>query len=334
MENPDKNIYRTLTGVEKMKIQEKAQELSNLLSLWASYYPFIRAKRVPPVAVLVATVLPDLPVNALLLVGKLILFIFAVDDLADEHLLSYAEFNQAAKIWQEIARFGQTNKQAGGDQSISEMVFEIRSELSQLPLFHDLVDVWSHRLGQLCDAMAEEYAYGLRYKASAGETLPVIDEYIKGGIHSVGFPFWGTSVLILLGEPTILVNLEKINEIILQTGAAIRLFNDVRTYEKEVREDNINAITILQNMQIVRDAVLSDEEQLQQAKDDVLTLAGQYTKKCFSLTEQMVTKTGRFEMMIRRIVAFHANFYGSRKHTFDYHTISSSDSFSMIQGEM
>lgn len=332
MEHTEQNVYQTLTGAEKENIQEKAQALTKLLGVWVSCYPFIRAKRVPPVAVLVATVLPLQPLDVSLLVGKLILFIFAVDDLADERLLSYIEFKQAAKVWQDIARFGQTDRQAPEVGCLSAVISEIRRELTRFNLFPNLVDVWADRLGQLCDAMADEYTFGLRYKASQGEILPTIDDYIAGGIHSVGFPFWGTSVLILLSEPAILVNLQKITEIILQTGAAIRLYNDVRTYEKEVSEDNINAITILRDELAAGELALSGEERLQQAQERVLCLAGEYAEKCYALSDHFVTETHQFELMIRRIVAFHANFYGSRKHTFDYHTVSSTDSFSMIQG--
>jgi hypothetical protein len=177
--------------------------------------------------------------------------------------------------------------------------------------------------------MAQEYEYGLRYTAGGKETLPALDEYIQGGIHSLGFPFWGTSVLILLNEPDLLVNLNLINDIIVNTGATIRLYNDIRTYEKEVQEDNINAITIVQAS--LQPSASSDG--FKQAQGIVHKLAEEYARKSNQLAGELHTESGKFEQMIRRIVAFHAYFYGSRSHTHDYHTISSSDSFSMIQGE-
>ncbi len=321
-----------MSGEEKQAIQKNAQELTKLLGFWASRYPVVRAKRVPPVAVLIATVLPLLPQSVALIVGKLILFIFAVDDLADERLLSLADFNKAAQAWQEIAQHGKARVNTVEDSGLSAMIGEIHDDLSQFPLFPDFVSLWASRLGQLCEAMAKEYTFGVEHQASGGQTLPPFDEYVAGGIHSVGFPFWGTSILILLSEPTTLVQLNKINELILQTGAAIRLYNDVRTYQKEVQEANINAITILQKALSGKLPDCSNEELLGRAQANVLRLAGQYAENCFALSEQAVSDTGQFENMIRRIVAFHANFYGSQKHTFDYHTISSSDTFSMIEG--
>lgn len=332
MANAESDSFQTMTDEEKQKTREKAQELIPLLGSWASGYPLVRAKRVPPVAVLIATVLPLLPKPVALIVGKLILFIFAVDDLADERLLSLADFNQAARVWHEVALHGKTDMPLVEDGNLTAMVAEIHGDLSPFPLFHNFVTLWSSRLSQLCDAMAKEYAFGLEHQASGGEKLPPLEEYISGGIHSVGFPFWGTSILILLSEPATLSHMDKINEIILHTGAAIRLYNDVRTYEKEIQEANINAITILQKALTAEHPERSAIALFQQAQEGVLALAGQYAQKCLSSAEQSVSETGQFEMMIRRIVAFHANFYGSRKHTFDYHTISSSEAFSMIEG--
>lgn len=332
MVSEESDVFRTLTDEEKQRTHEKAQELIPLLSSWASGYPVVRAKRIPPVAVLIATVLPLLPQPAALIVGKLILFIFAVDDLADERLLSLEDFIQAGRIWHDVALHGKTDLPPVDDSSLTKMIAEIRGDLSQFSLFSKYVSLWASRLSQLCEAMANEYIYGLEHQKSGGKKLPGFDEYLAGGIHSVGFPFWGTSILILLSEPETLAHLNKIENTILQTGAAIRLYNDVRTYEKEVQEANINAITILQNAIAVENGNCISANLFQQAHDGVLSLARQYAEKCLFAAGQPVSETGQFEIMIRRIVAFHANFYGSRKHRFDYHTISSSDSFSMIEG--
>ena len=332
MEPTNSNLYQPLTGEEKQKIQENAQEIAGLLSIWASCCPVIRAKRVPPVAVLIATVLPGLPLHTQLLVGKLILFIFAVDDLADERLLSYVEFKRAGKAWQEIALDGQAAHPVEQDGGLSAVLSEIRGELAQFSIFPELCPLWANRLGQLCDAMAGEYDFGLRYKASGETELPALEVYVDGGIHSVGFPFWGTSVLILLDEPPVLEHMDVIGEIILQTGAAIRLYNDVRTYEKEVQEGNVNAVTLFLRALSTGNSALPEAERLAKAQERVLRLADMYAQRCQAHAAAQMTTTGQFELMIRRIVAFHASFYGSRQHNFDYHTISSSDSYSMIQG--
>jgi hypothetical protein len=328
--NPGINVYDELTEGEKQEIQKYARELSSLLGIWASCYPIIRSKRAAPVAVLIATVLPDLQPRLSLLVGKLILLIFAIDDVADERILSYEEFIQASKDWEEIARTGYSNRLSLIDSDLSGMVAEIRSELAQCPLFVELGGLWADQIRMLCKAMAKEYEYGLRYQISGKESLPPLDEYISGGIYSVGFPFWGTSVLILLSEPEIMRQLERITDLISSTGAAIRLYNDVRTYEKEVQESNINSITIAQNMLEKSQPSLPAQEKFNQARNRVMSMANQYAEKCYKLNASIQTGSGQFEQMIHRIVAFHAYFYGSQQHNKDYHTISSNDSFSMI----
>lgn len=330
MEPTEKSVYHTFSDVEKQQIHVAAQELEKLLRIWAPLYPIVRAGRIPPVSVLIATVLPELPSHLSLLVGKLILFIFAVDDAADERLLSYVEFLQAVAAWDEIARYGHAAHPFERDGGLSGMLYEIRRELAQSSTFPGLSALWASRLSQLARAMANEYEYGLRYQAAGKETLPSLDTYIEGGIHSVGFPFWGTSVLILLSEPVFQEHLYPINEILIQTGAAIRLYNDVRTYQKEVAENNINALTILQNTLERKHPEFSDKQRFEKAQDTVIHLANQFAEKCTDMADQFNAGTGRFEQMIRRIVAFHANFYGSRSHNHDYHTISSSDTYSLL----
>lgn len=327
----ESSLYRAFAIEEKQKIHQTAQELERLLRIWLPLYPIIRAGRLAPVAVLTATVLPDMPVCWSLLVAKLILFIFAMDDLADERLLSYIDFLQASKAWDEIARYGRAAHPVEQDGNLSGMLNEIRIELSDCAMFPTLSALWVSRLNQLTHAMANEYEYGLRYQASGKDALPSLEKYIEGGAHSLGLPFWGTSLLILLSEPVILDHLYPINETLLQTGAAIRLYNDVRTFEKEVQEHNINALTILLNSLETRQPELTPFERFDKAQDTVIRLANQYAEKSCALANQLHTGTGQFEEMIRRIVAFHAHFYGSQNRQRDYHTMSSSDAFSMIQ---
>lgn len=333
MQITESNLYNDFSQAEKRKIQENAKDLAALLSIWITCHPIIRARRVPPVALLVATVLPNLTVQLSILVGKIILFIFTVDDVADERLLSYVDFTNYSKTWEEIARSGNTVPLPDKDGDLSVILAEIRSELAEFPLFSALSELWVNRLHLLTEAMAQEYEYGLRYHVSGKSALPGFDEYLENGIHSVGFPFWGTSVLILLSDPFTLDNLELLNEIILCTGAAIRLYNDVRTYEKEVREGNINAVTLMEHALMTERKDLSPQHRLELAREKVLQQANAYAvKSCAQATVHHV-HTSQFEEMVRRIVAFHAYFYGSRQHNQDYHTITPSETFLMAQGK-
>lgn len=333
MKITESNLYNDFSQAEKRKIQENAKDLAALLSIWTSCHPIIRARRVPPVALLVATVLPNLPVQLSLLVGKIILFIFTVDDVADERLLSYADFTNYSKAWEDIACNGSTDPLPEKDGDLGVMLIEIRSELAEFPLFSVLSDLWVNRLHLLTEAMAREYEYGLRYHVSGKSALPGFDEYLENGIHSVGFPFWGTSVLILLSNPLALDNLEPLNQIILCTGAAIRLYNDVRTYEKEVREGNINAVTLMEHALMTERQGLSPQHRLELAQEKVLQRANEYAEKSCAQAGIHQGHTGQFEEMIRRIVAFHAYFYGSRQHNQDYHTITPAETFWMAQGK-
>jgi hypothetical protein len=331
MTHTDRKKPALLTEKEQQDVRANAEAIENLLGSWADRYPLVRKKRIAPVAVLIATVLPALPVDKKCTVGKLILLIFAIDDIADERLVSYDDFLEASKIWEAIARHGSEAVVEHTAKDITGMVVEIRKELDQCALFPELKDLWANQVRNLCKAMAQEYQVGVRYKESGAEAIPELAEYIESGTYSVGFPFWGTSVLVLISAPGTTDHRYWLDEVLRNTGAAIRLYNDVRTYQKEVQESNVNAITIVLNFLQNRSSEKTSQALFEQAQGMVLTMASQYARKAVELVSSSRTSDGQFEAMIRRILEFHAYLYGSQQHNNDYHTISQDDSFALIK---
>lgn len=333
MDQSERNIYANLSEAEKLEIHENARQLSGLLSIWCSCYPVIRAVRIEPVSVLVASVLPRFSMQQLLLASKIILFIFAIDDLADERLISYRAFRERSKVWAKILRTGEVPPELQ-DDDLCAILREVYNEISLCPHFNQLQSLWLTRFAGLTEGMQYEYAEGLRFTVGGRETLPPLREYIEYGINSAGTPWWSTSILVMLSEPEILDQIEAIQEIIRNTGAAIRLYNDARTFRKEIQETNVNSVLIVQHTLQKNNRSLTDDTALEQAHDIIRTLAGEYAQKSEDLVSRIRTGTGYLEMMIRRLVGFHAYFYGSRRHAMDYHTISQSDAFALIHQEL
>ncbi len=297
---------------DRVTVQKKSQELCALLTIWSSCYPVIYTRKAAQVANMVATALPELPMPFMLLVGKIILFIYAVHSITDERIIPYAEFLRVGEGWDIIARGGKEIVPEPGDD-LGVVLSGIRTEMNDLPLFPQLRDLWGRRLWALLLAVAQDYLDGLNSKARGADAMPKLDEYLLGGVHSGGFPLWGTSALVILNEEEMLGHMDVVNETILQTGSAVRLYTDVRTYEKEVQEGNINAVAIVHHDLINSRLNRSSPERLEHAKEIVLHLADQYAQKCMDMVDQPFSKTGQFEQMIRRTLAFHAHLTGSNR---------------------
>ncbi len=301
------NSLEALSASQKQQIQGRAQALARSLQAWAELHPFVRPKRISTLALVVATVLPHLPFDDALLVAKLTLWIFGIDDQIDEQLLPLPEAQRKAQSWRALLG-GETNPTS--DDELTNVLWQIREQLSASPMFGPLQAHWAGCVSTLVETMVRECQAGLAYHARGPDTLPPLEDYLRDGAHSIGMHLWQSTVLVLVRDASILSNLEQIQEAIGLAGRAIRLYNDVQTFDKEMREGGVNAILILYHAE-------PEATSLADAKGRVLTLADSYAQKCCSQLKQIGTTTGQFEETTRRLVAFHGSFY--RRH--DYHTI-------------
>jgi hypothetical protein len=316
------NFLSTLSVQEKQRIKERTDTLVKLLAEWARRYACIRPSRIPMTALTTAVALPRLSVPDVLTTAQMILWIFGVDDKADEQIFTLEEMRRKTEQWHLIARYGQSDGADASDE-LTSILLQMREKLSKSPTFEPLCEYWASRLRIIFEAMAQEYRYALEYKADGRCALPSLDEYVRGGTHSIGFPLWGATVLILLKDYSVVKHLESISEATEYTGATIRLYNDVRTLEKEIQEKSINSIIILYHAILARNPNASRESAIHEAKQYILQLADSYAQKCRELLAKIRTDSRQFEESTSNIVALHAYFYGHSE--YDYHTTSQSD---------
>lgn len=317
---------------EKQFIEERTDALIGLLDEWVPQYPFLRKVRTPSIALLTATVVPKMPLSDALLVAKTILWIFGVDDEADEKFVSPVEMQHKAAQWYLIANYGISNG-TDEDDELTVIFLEIKEELSNYPLFEPFRAEWAFNVRSLIEAMAQEYEYGLQYNTNGAATLPSLHEYIRNGIYSVGFPPWALTVLIITRDFSVKKQFVLVEQAIEYAGAAIRLYNDLQTFDKELQESNINSIVIEyhtitnQNFDPLTKSDQFDESILFQARQNISRLADSYAQRCCGMIKKIHTSTGQMEEMLSRIVAFHAYFYGEH----DYHTTALSEVNEMLK---
>jgi hypothetical protein len=313
------DFLSTLSDQEKQRIKERTDTLVKLLTEWARQYVCIRPNRIPMTALTTAVALPRLSVPDALTTAQMILWMFGVDDKVDERLFTIEEMQHKAEQWYLIARSGPGAEINAGDE-FAAVLLEVRRGLATSHLFEPLLDYWTGRLGIFFEAMAQGYQYTLEYNADGPSALPPFDDYLRGGIHSVGFPLWRSTSLILLKDSSVMKCLEAISEIIECAGTAIRLYNDVGTLGREIQEKSINSIIIVSHAMLTKNSSVSSESAISEAKQYILQLADSYAHKCHELLAKIQTDSGQFEESTSNIIALHAYFYGHSE--YDYHTTS------------
>jgi hypothetical protein len=258
------------------------------------------------------------------------LWIFGVDDITDERLIPLTDIRCKAEAWYAIAKDGAGNgKRPADDDELTTILLEMRAELSKSQLFEPLHEQWAASLRDVLDGIIQEYRYGLDYTARGVQALPTLDEYVHYGRCSIGVPLWGLTVLIILGDPAAKENFASASEAIKYAGAAIRLYNDLKSFDKEVGEGNINSVVILDDqLRAKKDSRATEVSSLSEAKQEVLQLADAYAQQCYDLTERLQAGSRQFQEAIARTVSFHAYFY--RAH--DYHLTSLAEINAMLNG--
>jgi len=320
------NLFDTFSVEERQRIKGVTDTLIELLEEWSRQYPSVRTTRTAAVALLSATVAPRMPVTASLLLSKFAQWLFGVDDRADERLVSLAELEQKVEQWRSMANDGPSNEIDNDELSL--MLLEIREELSTFPLFEPLREWWSSEVARLVEAMVQEYWNGVQYRTNGTDALPSLGKYVNCGLYSIGVTPWAIAVLIVLDDPSVEKHLDLIGEAVKNASAAVRLYNDLRSYDKEVRKENtINSITVTYFAIRGENPHANEEEVLSKASRHVLQLADSYAQKCYNVFKQFQTESGQFEQIISRMVAFHRYFY---REIGDYHTTSQDKAHKML----
>jgi hypothetical protein len=321
------NFFDTLSTREKQHIQDRTGTLIDLLEKWVQKYSTLRTIRIPPVALVTSTVAPRVSPTDSLLIAKSAFWIFGADDITDERAISLTELQQQIEQWRLIANSGSSNKIDHSDD-LSMLLFEIREELSKFRLFEPLREHWSSELPRIPEAMLQEYQNGLQYSAHGDSALPSLDEYLDWGLHSIGIPFWILTIMIVSDDPSVMEHFEPINKAIEYASVAIRLYNDLRTFDKEMQEAGVNSILIAYHAMLDKNPSGTEERVLSEAKRHVLQLADSYAQKCYDLARQIQTESSKCEEAVYRVTAFQAHFYIHRER--DYHTTSLAQTYEIL----
>jgi hypothetical protein len=321
------SFFDTLGAREKQLARDRTDALTAVLVRWARRYSIVRTARIPSVALLTTLVAPRLSPLDVLVTAKLAFWIFGIDDIADERTVSLAQLEEKARQWCSIAEAG-PGDQIGEVDELATILLEIREELSRLPLFEALQGYWALEVRRFVEAMIWEYRWGIEYTTHGPDALPTLEDYLDQGVHSISIPLWAWMFWAVMDDPSVCGCLRSLEQAAEHAAAAVRLYNDLRSFEKELGEGNINSVLITYHTMLHERPGEPVEGILQEAKQHILQLADSYGQRCIDLVRPAHTDSGQAEEMLSCAVAFHAYFYGRSRH--DYNVTSMDDVYRLL----
>jgi hypothetical protein len=209
---------------------------------WCADFSILDERHVLPVALLTIVNHPDWDPERLLSRMKNTLWVFALDDALDDAgrdddalLRTVADCHLAA-----------AGIRAGGFSDELALVLDhVRHDLEQYPFFERLQGLWIASLMRVLEGMMYERWVQQRLHRTGGVgALPGDEEYMYFARGSIAIPhLWVTSIIIE-SDPRTLDVLRPLLQLFEECAHAMRLANDLATFERESEEGGINAVAV------------------------------------------------------------------------------------------
>lgn len=288
-------------------IFELADQVAERLDAWGRDFPVIRSVRFKPLAIQLAASAPFCSVDALVTAGCGTLWIFAIDDAFDEELVPFDDMLVRSDVYRRMV-FGD-DAEVDRSDPLAMVLHDVIRDLSKYELFEGLRGYWGSSVMGTVEGMIKECRWRERYKASMGTEVPTYEEYILNGRYSIGGPPHFMTSIISIGDESSVAVIPELHERGLMASACIRLANDLRTYEKELAEGNVNSVVLMQVLHGVDGA-----EARRMVKGNIES----GLREC-RVRNTVCTRSGVSERLILDTAEFACEFYGA--HDF-HHEIS------------
>lgn len=287
------DMLSQLSADERNNIYQVTDHLGSFLNKYFHDYPAFDPVRFPATALTSATENPTLPLSILEQIVKIPVWIFTIDSVIDEKLLPKSVLMQHLGIYEKIV-LGEIQEVDEQDQ-YGVILLEITNVIRENPLFPHLKEFWEQSYIKMIKGMMFE-----AYDSSLDVGL---DKYLEHGLYSIGVPMYVVSVWILQHQGTELENQEHLEEIMRLSSISIRLANDLRSYEKEKNEKNLNAIFI-KEMEFMANGMDAEAAQTM-AFSYIESMLQEYMSKFLSKCDDTIP----LEKALHRLTCFSVDFY-------------------------
>lgn len=281
-----------------------ANRVAERLDVWGRDFPIIRSIRFKPLSIQLAASAPFCTVEELVTAGCGTLWIFAIDDAFDEELVPLEEMLIRSVTYRKLV-FGESVTVDPRDP-LAVVLQDVIRDLARYESFGSLREWWAASVMGTVEGMIQECRWRDEFRASKGQQLPTYEAYIRNGRYSIGGPPHFMTSIITLEDPASVAAIQPLHDLGLEASACIRLANDLRSYEKEVAEGNVNSVVLMQFLHGVP---------VEQARRMVQNEIAHGLQRCRALFQPGPTTSRSAERLIVDTAEFACEFYVSH----DFH---------------
>jgi hypothetical protein len=168
--------------------------------------------------------------------ARTVMWTFALDWLIDHVATSREEIDAIAGGCEAVAG----GAAPGGPLEI--LLARLRDELAAGRHWAELRPVWREALHRYLAANVREWDWKAAYAAGDRTALPTFEEYL-GNADNLGFTFVNVTHWIRGGVSTV-AGLRRLTEVSGPAQSALRLVNDLASYERDVSSGDLNSLML------------------------------------------------------------------------------------------
>jgi Terpene synthase family 2, C-terminal metal binding len=204
---------------------------------------------------------PWLTADRLRVANRASLWIFALDWLIDYAARSHDDVASITRMCLEVA----DGAPPPTNDSLTRFLADLVDQLASASAFKTLRPMWRHELQRTLEAMAREWDWKLTRAQNGETTSPSFEEYLANADNS-GFCFVYASHWVYTGDVQSGEHIDELTSAARQVQRALRLINDLATYDRDVTWGDLNALmlgmTVTDLRQLIAELVASCRERL------------------------------------------------------------------------
>ncbi|HEX8818805.1 MAG TPA: terpene synthase family protein [Archangium sp.] len=292
---------------ELARLQAQASEIIPELAAWRERFPAIATSRLKPAVMSLVVAWPDATREQLLLLSKVGLMVFSIDDVADGEIGSLKDEDLLALLDRYIAttRDPEAVDWVTTDEvnTIGASLQDVTRLLRRAPGAARFLPLWQEHFRRMCSGYQVELKDKRRNQADG--TLPSLDSYLEVGKWTVGASMVFTGALVVQNPPFEQTQAPLLERALGELGLATRWMNDVRSLDRERAEGKFNSLGLLMvqglsEADAEREAVERSDRHLAALEDAVRQLPD-----ALRTWGRMLVMTGHFSRSLYMKQEFH-----------------------------
>ncbi len=243
--NVNAQVFLDVALAEQALHEVTFAEEYEYLSNWANQHPSIRNQRIKPILFTAYNLFPKPEQSfARLILCKITLWVFAIDDVIDEHHWEAEQFEDLVSF---ILEPDQTQTYFAG-----ELAIHVENLVSILDsIVDELVEFQGDNIRPHLYAYIEELLRGYQREnlVKLEGTLPTFDEYLEFAQITVAVRLTLVFALYGMDLSKLQINFAACDQLLVMASDIARIFNDIRSYDRERDEGKINSVDIVMQYQ-------------------------------------------------------------------------------------